>query len=479
MFPSSSPPKQFLHMQEMSSYWENRDPAAYKLFANVHLKQEKIIRYGCSDVMKFPRRQRKVHEVKIVRCLKFQALKNKSSTTLYPNTQKSENCSLMLLSNLAEPEWIQINCEERIVASVLCIEQTPTKSGGTNKITSADRTCLVNQTAKKSQCFTFLWYNVTEERSFQEKCKEHNSIPVGMKDISNSLFLLDTITPSLGPFLSPHSPANSSNFHTNTYKKYLNKVFCEQKLVQRDQAEGFYICATNRVPVSFGSHMFVCKNLSYISSAYVCDGTIDCPNDDSDEVSCICSKLTANHPHKANITAKKNRMRSAFSYRNISGFCQNNVFLLDGSDIVLYVDSFSKAKNKLKNITYFVCDSGLKIDEVLMDDLVADCGPNGEDEPEMMSSAQYGNFVHCSEKDQVPCKEGHSKCYFIVDICTYKLDLYHHLFPCRSGCHLENCREFECNAMFKCLTSYCIPWSFVCDGKWDCPSGYDEFYSRV
>ena len=28
---------------------------------------------------------------------------------------------------------------------------------------------------------------------------------------------------------------------------------------------------------------------------------------------------------------------------------------------------------------------------------------------------------------------------------------------------------------FKCPGYYCIPWSYVCDGKWDCPSGYDEW----
>ena len=28
--------------------------------------------------------------------------------------------------------------------------------------------------------------------------------------------------------------------------------------------------------------------------------------------------------------------------------------------------------------------------------------------------------------------------------------------------------------MFKCAESYCIPWSYVCDGKWDYPEGDDE-----
>ena len=32
--------------------------------------------------------------------------------------------------------------------------------------------------------------------------------------------------------------------------------------------------------------------------------------------------------------------------------------------------------------------------------------------------------------------------------------------------------------MFKCCGFYCIPWSYVCDGKWDCPNGVDEASSQ-
>ena len=32
----------------------------------------------------------------------------------------------------------------------------------------------------------------------------------------------------------------------------------------------------------------------------------------------------------------------------------------------------------------------------------------------------------------------------------------------------------ECNLNFKCQRYYCIPWSYLCDGKWDCPDGQDE-----
>ena len=33
--------------------------------------------------------------------------------------------------------------------------------------------------------------------------------------------------------------------------------------------------------------------------------------------------------------------------------------------------------------------------------------------------------------------------------------------------------------MFKCFDSYCIPWSYVSDGKWVCLSGDDEHNNPV
>ena len=33
--------------------------------------------------------------------------------------------------------------------------------------------------------------------------------------------------------------------------------------------------------------------------------------------------------------------------------------------------------------------------------------------------------------------------------------------------------------MFKCLNNYCISWSYVCDGKWDCQRGEDELVALM
>ncbi len=114
-----------------------------------------------------------------------------------------------------------------------------------------------------------------------------------------------------------------------------------------------------------------------------------------------------------------------------------------------------------------------------MDDLVPDCGSQGEDELVLMSMLQQGTRAPCLEPGQLPCVEGHSKCYYFHQICEYQLNKQNKLYPCRNRGHLVNCKHFECNNNFKCHKSHCISWASVCDGKWDCSFGEDEEFKPV
>ena len=98
----------------------------------------------------------------------------------------------------------------------------------------------------------------------------------------------------------------------------------------------------------------------------------------------------------------------------------------------------------------------------------------GEDEPLYKDLLANNTFLNCANPDQIPCREGHPKCYNSTNICIYRIDGYKHLIPCRTGSHLEHCDVFECNEKYKCPGYYCVPWAYVCDGKWDCPRGHDE-----
>ena len=86
---------------------------------------------------------------------------------------------------------------------------------------------------------------------------------------------------------------------------------------------------------------------------------------------------------------------------------------------------------------------------------------------------------HLASIDTLPsnlfrCKSGNT-----IDIsqrCLFEFDKYGYQIGCRDVSHLVDCHSFECpqRDYVKCSNSYCIPWRYVCDGKWDCIMGDDE-----
>ncbi|XP_045167750.2 G-protein coupled receptor GRL101-like [Mercenaria mercenaria] len=59
--------------------------------------------------------------------------------------------------------------------------------------------------------------------------------------------------------------------------------------------------------------------------------------------------------------------------------------------------------------------------------------------------------------------------------CLYNKDHNGITDGCRSLAHLQNCKNFDCPQDYmKCPGSFCIPLMYVCNGKIDCPDGYDE-----
>ncbi|GBM66687.1 hypothetical protein AVEN_249512-1 [Araneus ventricosus] len=71
------------------------------------------------------------------------------------------------------------------------------------------------------------------------------------------------------------------------------------------------------------------------------------------------------------------------------------------------------------------------------------------------------------------CSTGH---YVpVTHKCLYEFDMYGYHLGCRDVTHLRNCESFVCPKDYvKCPNAYCIPTTYVCDGKWDCVGGVDE-----
>ena len=196
-------------------------------------------------------------------------------------------------------------------------------------------------------------------------------------------------------------------------------INCISKKVKLIEILNLYIISKEN-PVYYvqGGNLFKCSNDKYISLFYVCDNYNDCQDDIStDEVNCICNLIDRDH-----VTCK------------FGGWINNK--------IICSFFSLQTANSK--------------------------CQLYGE-----LESLSHSLLKNTNDK-HIPRGDENDTLYTVSDICTYVLNDSQKLIPCKNGDHLQICTKFECNMMFKCPMFYCIPWNYVCDGKWDCPQGYDE-----
>ncbi len=77
-----------------------------------------------------------------------------------------------------------------------------------------------------------------------------------------------------------------------------------------------------------------------------------------------------------------------------------------------------------------------------------------------MENTFAANF-RCPQKNNIPCVFGCQRCFPMYKLCVYELATSGKLMHCASGSHLQYCEQMECNNMFKCYNSYCVPYRYV------------------
>ncbi len=400
-------------------------------------------------------------------CSDMHVVERKSFVTLYPTEAKSQ-CTLLQLTNLDQPELVNVHCHKALLSRSICI--IPNSSLETQDITrnflankdNLQTTCLGDVVLQK-RCWHLTWSNCSTRPPHLIAHTGVMELTANRLELSALEKLLSFTSVDLLSVIVCSSQVSTVEKHVlSKHASYLApQIRFQQESISSSLVEGFLVFVSDfqHNQTRDSSHVFRCRrNDIDISVKWICDGEKDCP-DASDEHNCLCL-LVKNTTFCQTVRRNDQEKCGPLYYRSRQQKCR------------LYL-----ARKSETNVSLFPqqieCDKTNRIASEQENDLVPDCEDH-RDEPELVALLTKGLKTTCSDNNKIPCKPGHSRCYSFSEICIFRLDRHNNLFPCRNAGHLEDCKENECKSTYKCLNHFCIPWSYVCDKKTDCPNVDDE-----
>lgn len=305
-------------------------------------------------------------------------------------------CTLLLVYNLAQPEWVSIDCARVKLSHVVC-EMQETKEA---KVLTRPNTsfCERYQISWEGTCYLFITPSVLCVR--KEYCRLLSGNEGDIK------ILVDQLLKALGKL---DGNWGLSSVGPHPFMK------------------GYSLCVSDTMQgKNFTQLYFHEINKTLISNAI------------------FLQKKYSNHPY--------------LFYKSRQGFCNSFTTKQVAGQANKTDDEHSQCFDKNPKDTFATLQKVCK------------------QAHHVKLSLQHGQSC-CEDKNMLPCTEDRSQCFQFSDICVFMVDIDGFPIPCKSGSLLQNCFAFQCNAHFKCPEYYCILWGYICNGKWDCPGGYDE--SRV
>ncbi len=371
---------------------------------------------------------------------------NKTWKILFPFYDKAiVQCPVLLVANLAHPGWILVPCTEKFLFDehIFCTQEKPNlqyHSG--DQINPVKEMCPLQCIVMRGHCFEFKWH--IPGQSLGDRTQATGDEVILLLEMLSAT--MSGTLPAVFIHSSQHAELSDDTSHRYRYAD-----------------EWYDIFKDDPTQIVFNGNSYHCGSKRYISIVFMCDGFNDCSeHNSSDEMQCDTSSINSNFSAPSHMSTCSNLF-----HRNKEGKC-----------VIFSEFNFT---NQSKNLSTPLLDNMFTCDGqsfAILNDLTADCGQCGEDEPNLLVMSEENATFTCPEPHLFPCRKGHSRCFLIYEICSFKLSRLDKLVPCTTGEHLQNCTHFECNGKFKCPKYYCLPWSYVCDGKWDCPQGKDESVTR-
>ncbi len=359
----------------------------------------------------------------------------------------------MWLTNLAAPFWIQVSCHTPLAELIACqtVGTLETEMNIHVDMVVMDKLCVIFN----GTCLLFSWH----QKGKVPRCTLASKNLIN----KNSVFLSELFKFKMNIPLIFLPDVKQHMCYALTRSGFGYKECADSK----EQTQGIHVCTGDKQNAVIGANLFQCFGNVFVSSYFVCDGIDNCPREDpADERGCTCTEISPTSTKCKEISGNHGlSFCSTFYTQSVNNTCL--IAALSGTFGASDSDS-------VQVIQQFTCGNGHTIPVELLDDLYGDCEPDAEDEEQLKIILAKSTVLECTTPNQIPCRKGHQKCYNISQLCSYKLNHLGHITPCRNGEHLDNCLSFECNMMFKCPTHYCVSWAYLCDGRWDCPLGFDE-----
>ncbi len=372
-----------------------------------------------------------------------------SANILFPSQTGEQKCTLVKVTNLAEPDWMNVNCHDKLLPSTLChhhkIQEKTTTTEVNVESIKMRQVCSAWTIRIHLKCYFFKWIdnNRTILHRNVEGDKTLQTITLPELKMIKEIF---QCTQANYPVLMTQGEHDTLMVMFTCTKLFILHT-CRLQSTSKNPPPGYQVFRKKEIDIRSGPHIFTCEKGGHITVLSRCDGKPDCPNDQSDEENCACSERDQYHQATSCQTFVSGTQHA----------CGPLFYTTKHNKCVLYIS------NNTKFPTYHQVNCHNTSTQPTVFDWVI----------------EWRQSDPCSVSMEIPCRDGHSNCFNISDICSFSLNGCGKLHPCRNGGHMEDCKSFDCSNSFKCLYSYCIPWTYVCDSKWDCPQGEDEMFYHV
>ena len=409
---------------------------------------------------------------------------------LQPEISHVHNCVAMISVLVVEPDWIAIPCNEKNSNLLICYQKL-TKDEYNTMLPTAEQNdilkkfgCFSGQLFIDNQCIALISYKSLRMRSNALNCSQEDIISLPSNTslfqyfTAIQHFFLYPIEFSIKLHLS-HQHISFKAVNTAFYKE-LKWIKTERHLISYESLG--YILKLKKIHIKIPPALFQCIDGSYINEVSMCDEINDC-NNGEDEIDCkcpytlkgvqakckyICNTLAECYCSDLFFTCLSSQMCIPFSQ-----VCDDNTDCSDGSDEFCDYDILRTHFYFRENCSdLFHCEHGY-IEEY------SDTFKNETEYQRLLVDIDY-EPASCISNLEIPCIPGHHHCFPTSKLCIYELKYPSLLLKyCRNGAHLHRCDFIQCSGQFKCPTHYCIPYDYVCDGKWDCPGGEDEIICKL